>query len=860
MYAAKEQSSGQEDFLAELDQLRRARGLSLQRLSNRTGIPTSTLHHWLTKAKRLPSWDDVHKVVAACEADDAAWLRAWRRAGQARRAGSAAGPVSTQVAAEPSAVGLAVPAQLPADVADFTGRAALLTELNRIVEESTDTVPVLVLSGPSGAGKSALAVHWAHTVRTRFPDGQLMVGLRGTHSDPRDPAEVLAEFLRAFGVDDTALPRDCEERARQFRSQVAGRRVLIVLDDASGAAQVRPLLPGTPGCAVVVTSRWALADLEGAYHIPVGMLSSAEAHDLLGRLVGAHRLDGEPAAAQDIVRLCGSLPLALRIVGAKLATRPQRRLGPLAARLADERRRLDELRVADLEVRSGFRLSYRGLGTELQRVLAMLGLLPAMSFASWSVAALLGVSAGEAERSLEALVDAHLVEAVGEDPADQTRYRLHDLVGLFVRERLAAEVPEAEQAAATARLLARSQHVVGQLEAALAPGRPQQVPPAGVDPATEAPWLAAGCRPDTWYEAERRWLTATVRLAAEQCLWERTWRLAAGMTELYDVGSHWDEWATANAIGLHAAEQTGDQTAIGIIRRGIGRLHMERGEYPAAERALTAALSGLGRPASDYQAALTMAWLGETYEAEGRFEAARRAFEPVLQALRNAGDLRATGWALRGLGIVARRQGRLDDAEPLLREAIEIFQCSADDFSLAYATISLGKLYCSRGQLDDALACLQRSLVLLDRLGGRRAKATVLLSLGQTYLQRDSLPEAEQHLQECLEIATEFDDRPGRGYALYGLGESAARRKAFGQARTRLAECRHLFAELGLPEWEGKAVAALAALPGPPAEAAGPALAETAGPGPVPTQPPAPAPVRVVTAGRTSRPAPNRSR
>jgi tetratricopeptide (TPR) repeat protein len=805
--APRESASEVEHFLTELDRLRRARGLSLKELAKLTDIPTSTLHYRLTKGERLPSWDDVQKIVSACRADRAQWHAAWRQADAAAVPGRPA-PGS-------------VPAQLPADIVDFTGRTGLLTRIRRVIDDATSlrrcaAVPVIVLSGPPGVGKSALAVHAAHAMRVRFPDGQLAVCLHGGgQAEPRDPAEVLAEFLRAFGTVDAAVPRCVDERARQLRSQLAGKRVLVLLDDAAHTAQVRPLLPGTAGCAVLLTSRSTLADLDGAVHVNVGVFDPPDADSLLRALIGADRMASEPDAAREIVQLCGGLPLALRIIGARLATRPQRRLQPLAARLADERRRLDELRVADLEIRSGFLLSYHGLRAPMRDLFALLGLLPAVSFAPWTVAVLADISLAEAEEALETLADTHLVETLGYDAAGQARFRLHDLLWLFARERLAAQVPETERQTAAERLIERCLAIVGRLGAALAPGRPS-LPGQEIDLTDgAAPWLATPeGQPDRWYESERAWLATAVRMAADRQMWDRSWQLAASLTELFDMASQWDEWDSTNLVGLRAAEQAGDHAAIGIMLRSTGRLSLERGDFADAHRNLKTALTHFPDTPDDYQRALTIAQLAETYESQGRYDLARQSFEQVLPALRRAGDQRATGWVLRGLGVIARMQGRLAEAETSFREAQEIFVRSADHFSLAYVTISLGKLNINRGALDDALHCFQRALRLFDRVGGRRATAMVLLSMGQTHQRRGSLAEAQDCFDRCLAITTEVNDRPGRAFALLGLGEVAAATEAPDRARRHLAECCGLFAELDLPGWEEKAAAALTVLAG----------------------------------------------
>jgi DNA-binding SARP family transcriptional activator len=340
------------------------------------------------------------------------------------------------------------PCQLPPDVDDFTGRESAVAEVQHLLEgERATAIVISAIAGKAGVGKTALAVRLAHQLRPHFPDGQLYVDLRGAEAQALDPAEVLAGFLRALGVEGALIAEGLEERVRQYRSRLGDRRVLVVLDNAAAEAQVRPLLPASPGCATLVTSRARLSGLEAAHPMTLDVLEADQAVALLAKLAGPGRVAAEPGAAAAIVRLCGWLPLAVRIAGARLASRPHWRLALLAERLGDEWRRLDELKAGDLEVRASVALSYHGRNQEERRLFRLLGLLVAPSFPAWAAAALLGVEAAEAEGLLERLVDAQLVEAAGHDQAGQLRYRLHDLLRLFARERLQLEELPASQRA-----------------------------------------------------------------------------------------------------------------------------------------------------------------------------------------------------------------------------------------------------------------------------------------------------------------------------------------------------------------------------------------------------------------------------
>jgi DNA-binding SARP family transcriptional activator len=365
-----------------------------------------------------------------------------------------------------------VPAQLPAGVADFTGRTAEVARLSGLLagpDRPGNAVPVVVVAGPGGVGKTALAVHTAHLLAGRFDGGQLHVDLHGGGSAPAAPAEVLERLLVAIGVPAHAVPACLEERADLYRSHLAGRRVLVLLDDAAGEAQVRPLLPGSARCAVVVTSRSRLSSLEGAHRLDLDVLDTGPAVALLGGIAGRERVGAEPAAAADIVALCDRLPLAVRIAGARLAARPHGSLADLRDRLRDPRRRLDELAVGDLRVRASIELSYRSLPAPARCALRLLAVLAVPDFPAWAVAVLLDTGQAEAEDLIDTLLEAGLVTAVG------TRYRIRDLVRLYAHERAMAEDSAQTWHAALSRMLGMWLHRAGPT------GR--SVPRLGGDPA-----------------------------------------------------------------------------------------------------------------------------------------------------------------------------------------------------------------------------------------------------------------------------------------------------------------------------------------------------------------------------------------
>jgi NB-ARC domain len=375
-------------------------------------------------------------------------------------------------------------------------------------------VVVSAVAGQAGIGKSALAIHVAHQLRDRFPDGQLYVNLRGAQQRPLPATLVLGRFLRALGVDGAAIPWDGEEREALYRAWLADRRVLVVQDNAAGEAQVRPLLPGTPGCGVLVTSRARLAGLEGARLIDLDVLEELQALELLGRIVGVERVAAEPAAAAQIVGFCGRLPLAIRVAGARLAARPGWPLAQLAELLADARRRLDYLAAGDLEVRASLALSYQALTGEQQRALRLLGLLDTGDFSAWLAGPLLGVGYDQAEELVEGLADAQLLDLAAVDPTGASRYRFHDLVRLYARERAVAEDGPEQRRVAVGGVTAGWLALAEQADARL-PVTANVVSFGGA-----ARWLLPRvlverllADPLAWFELERANLLAAVELA-----------------------------------------------------------------------------------------------------------------------------------------------------------------------------------------------------------------------------------------------------------------------------------------------------------------------------------------------------------
>jgi len=438
---------------------RERRLLSQDQLAERSGLSARTIRGLETGKVRHPRSASVRLLA------DGLRLAGWEREQFEAAARTSAGVEPLRAQQVASADGEVAPCQLPPGITNFVGRADLVGQLQQLLkgrptgpagEADAGAVVVSAVAGKAGVGKSALAVHVAHQLAVEFPDGQLYASLRGAGAggvSPLDPAEILGRFLRALGVDGGAIPAGVGERAALYRSRLAGRQVLVVLDDAADEAQVSPLLPGSPSAAVLITSRARLAALKGARLVHLDVLDAGQAVELLARIAGPGRVAAEPQAATAIAVACGGLPLAVRIAGARLAARPHWPLARLAGRLADERGRLEELAHGDLEVRVSLSLSYQGLGKEQRRLFRRLGLLDALDVAAWVAAALLDSPVPRGEALLEDLVEAQLLGVAGWDVTGRARYRLHDLLHAYARERVHAEEPLAQRQAALERTL-----------------------------------------------------------------------------------------------------------------------------------------------------------------------------------------------------------------------------------------------------------------------------------------------------------------------------------------------------------------------------------------------------------------------
>nr|SBO94032.1 transcriptional regulator, SARP family [Nonomuraea gerenzanensis] len=719
--------------------------------------------------------------------------------------------------------GTAVPAQLPADVSAFTGRADQLRELDELLGHDATArppdVPVAVLSGTAGVGKTALAVHWAHRSRDRFPDGHLYVDLRGYDPGrPMQATDALARFLTALGVPGSEVPLETDERAARFRTELAGRRMLVILDNASSVEQVRPLLPGTGPGGVLVTSRDSLAGLvarDGARRVELDLLPPADARALLRRLIGA-RAAADPATVSALADRCARLPLALRIAAELALSRRTMPLRDLAAELAEPPgpagpteppepleppeptgltgRRLDLLDAGGdprTAVASVFSWSIRHLPPTTARTFRLLGLHPGTDHDAHAAAALTGRDVEAARRDVEALARAHLLHET--TPA---RYAMHDLLRAYA-VRLATKTKE-EPGPALTRL---SDYYVAAAAAAmdgLYPAETHRRPHVGPPP-TPLPELAGT-------EAARRWLDAEranlVGIAA------RDPRLSAIMYRYLGAGH------TTDALALHArthrtARAAGDTEGEGWALLGLGEAHLEMGHHGRAAGHFERALALFDGTGQEIGAGIAATSLGRVELRQGNLDAAHDHLVRALGRCRSAADPTGEARVLNILGIAEERLGRTDRAIGRYLQALTLFRSTGDLSGEAAILNNLSLAEQHAGRPERAVGYCEGALALFRRLGDVSGEASTLDNLAGAHARLGRHASAAGHFERAYTLYREIGDREGQAWALNGLGETAL---ATGRPAGALAHHEAALAiatEIGAPDQQARAHAGL---------------------------------------------------
>uniref|UniRef100_UPI001E5ABEE7 tetratricopeptide repeat protein n=1 Tax=Streptomyces coriariae TaxID=2864460 RepID=UPI001E5ABEE7 len=719
-------------------------------------------------------------------------------AGAGVRAGVRAGPA---------------PSHVPPDIADFVGRTEQIgwaTALLKGVGDAGRTAPPIgVISGRSGTGKTALAVHVGHRTAGLFPDGRLFVDLRAADTAPLQPADALARLLRAMGADPEMLPGSVEELTGLYRTHIGHRRILLILDNAAGEAHVRPLLPPGPGSAVLVTSRRRLVALEGAAHLDLAVPGGEEALELLRRVAGGDRTGAEPERAAEIVSLCGRLPLAVRIAGARLAARPHWAPGQLARRLRDERRRLNELRAGDLELRTSLELGYTDLDLQERRALRRLALLDLPDFAGWIAAPLLDIDGEEAEEAVERLVDCHFVDVIGVDDTGRSRYRIHDLAREHARERCLVEESAEQREAAVLRLVACWLGLARKAAARGPGGAARYFPePAAVRALGAQIEEALLERPAAWFAAEQSCLLAAVEYCADHGM-ERPARDLAGalMASSAALYNQFDAWSRSHAAAMAAVRRGEDGEGEAWLLTGLGQLRYEQDEFEESYARFGDALRLFEERGGPSQGAATaLAGMGTARREQARYAEALELLGAALERFGPDADRGARARVLYGIGYVHREQGRGAQAREALERALELYRAETDRHGEALTLRSLALCHRAEGARAQAGLLLHEALRIFGGLGDTFGVMYTEQSLAKVELREGRLEEAADRLRRCLAVARERQDRFGEALVLRTLGEWHLAAGDPGRAREPLERALAGWEALRLPLWRARTV------------------------------------------------------
>jgi tetratricopeptide (TPR) repeat protein/transcriptional regulator with XRE-family HTH domain len=852
--------TGSAEFGRLMASHRQAAGLSQAELAERAGMSVRAISN-LERGRTLwPHPDSVHRLAGALRLTAAD--RAVFEAAAGRRlaaAGNAAGGQGTR--RFPASAVPVTPRRLPGAVRQFTGRKSELSLLTGLLDQAAVSEPpaatIALIAGMAGVGKTALAVRWAHQAARRFPGGQLYADLHGYDPSalPVPAGDALAGFLRALGVPGPDIPDTMDERAAAYRSLLASKRVLVVLDNARDVDQVRPLLPGDPGCMTVVTSRDALGGLvagDGARRLTLDPLPLPEAVDLLGGLIGG-RVADDPDAAARLAHQCGRLPLALRVAAELAATRGCATLADLTSELADMRHRLEVLQTGGDQrttVRAVFTWSYQDLNPAAAGLFRLLGLQPGPDIAAPAAARLAGLPLSGARRAIGQLTRAHLVQEQVPD-----RFSCHDLIRLYAAEQAAAHDDEPRRSAALTRLLgyylSTAVCAVDLLYPAGpgAPPRPPGPPPAGAGP---APAVRDRLSARAWLDAERANLTAAAGYAARNGLPGYAIGLSTTLFFHLDYGAHFPEAQaihSAAALAATAAQDRQAQAHALINLAGVAlrqsRTSEAAGHYRQAlalcrdcgdrfgELRARASLASVEQRESRYQQAAghyrqvlqlcrdlgirtheirVLTALGQIDLLRGLHDQAAAGFRQAVDLCQEAGDHNSRADALLGLAEVDLHQGRYPQARARLAEARAVYADTGNQSSDVHALYYLGLLELREGHHQQAASLLQSARAAFRDRGDRADEANALYRLAELDLLLRRHRPAMDKLRQVLELARPAGNRIGEAMARNALGEALLTAGCPGEARTAHQDALRLATQIGVPGEQDRARRGLAAV------------------------------------------------
>lgn len=669
-----------------------------------------------------------------------------------------------------------VPRQLPAATADFVGRANVLDSLSGYLRATSGGAgddmhpPVAALTGKGGVGKTAVALHVAHVVRDCYPDGTLYSQLQSVDGQSVNPLEVMGEFMRALGAAPAAVPQGPAERTAMYRSMLSDRRVLVFLDDVTSGDQVTPLIPGGPGCAVIITSRSPVPGLPGARYYEIDDLDEQTSVELLAKFIGEDRVRAEEEAARTLVRLCGCLPLALRIVAAKMAERPHWRIDQMVRRMTNEGRRLDELALNGVGIRSTIQVSYDNLPIEAQRLLRRLSILEATNFPGWVSAPLLDASIETASDLLDTLVAARLVEVrVRED--GPPRFRMHDLIRIFASEQLANEEPAPVRMAALQRMLRCW------LTLATEAHRRSYGGDFFVIHGNSPAWRLAEdvidellANPLSWFREERANLVSAIYQARQAGLDELCWDLSVTSVTLFESDFHVDDWRRTHEAALEITQRTGNRRGQAAILYSLGCLAVGQ-RLSSAAHYLGPALRIFSEIGDVHGCALTNDLLAFASRLAGRYDEARELYQNALRGFREVSDLAGEIDALTNIAHIAVGRGEFEVAESLIDQGLVICGSLKAPRIRAQTEYRFAEFLLRRGELDRAGRSYGVVLQMVRGEGDRVGEIYALLGLGIVQVRRGEHKAAEASLRTALSLSGNIGENIVRGRILLAFTE-----------------------------------------------------------------------------------------
>ena len=750
-------SGDTELFADRLRDFRHVAGLTQDELATRSGLSVRAVRDLERGRTRWPYRHSLYRLADALELTGLAREEFIAAAG--RRLSGAGRTISLQATTGQTRDGVrtVIPRQLPAALPGFVGRQDQLAALSRVLHYPAGAALISAIGGTAGVGKTALAVQWAHEVAAEFPDGQLFVNLRGfdPSGSPVTPAHAVRVFLDALAVPADRIPQTVEGQLGLYRSLLVGKRILVVLDNARDAAQVRPLLPGAPTCRALITSRVQLTGLaatEAAHLLALDVMTDAEAQELLLQRLGASRYSAEPGAIAQIIECTARLPLAICIIGARAAAEPSLALEQVAASLAapPDLDAFADGKDSAADVRATLSWSYRQLDDRAARLFRLLGVHPGPDVTVAAAASLAGTSPAEAHRLLNELSRACLLADNGHG-----RYSFHDLLRAYATERARASEDSSERTAALRRTL---DHYLATAAAALIALNGRRLP-------ADAPPLAAGVAPEAvttrsqaleWFDREYAVLLRLIVAAAAEGFDTHAWQLPWLLASIFEYRARWLDWESTHGIALAAAERLGDRRAMALIHNATGRCAVLRRQSAMAEDHFRQALHLFEALGDIRWQAHAYVNLGVALHDAGRPRDAIPFAQQAFELYRDIGDGPGQAGSLSNIGYYSLRLGDYERGQGILAQALATYRDLGDPSGQAIASVNLGLAHQHLGEYDEAIACLRAAVALFDDMGHAAHQAEALSELGATYHESGRPAAAAEAWQQAVAIYEEL--------------------------------------------------------------------------------------------------------